>query len=256
MSPTVRNEHTMGRAVMNHMIGDWCRLYRADATDILDVLRAHRPDAVVTDPPYGIGLSNAGYGRRPRSKYAPRIEVEERRGDYRIHGDEAGADLSPWLDFAPQVVLWGADHLRAQLPEGGRFCAWMKVPPERDSGWDSYSDVEFAWHSQAGAARIVAWPWKGIACRAGPGDDNGLRVHPMQKPVAVMARSIEWCGLAPGSLVLDPYLGSGTTAIAAYMTRTRFVGVEIEERWYQAAIDRIERHCNTPPLFRALEEGS
>ena len=50
-------------------IGDWCTLYHADSVEIVDTLREHAPDAVIMDPPYGIGLKRAGYGVKPISRF-------------------------------------------------------------------------------------------------------------------------------------------------------------------------------------------
>ena len=126
------------------------------------------------------------------------------------------------------MVPWGANHLRAQLPEGGRFLAWDKLAG-RDA-WDSFCNVEFAWHSERRAARIVSHGWKGIIADHTGGEANGRRDHPMQKPIRVMEWSIDECRLAPGATILDPYMGSGTTAIAAFKKRMKFVGVEIDRR--------------------------
>lgn len=220
--------------------GSWATLYLADSAEILDTLRAHEPDAVIMDPPYGIGLHNAGY-KRKSGVYAAGMGAEERRGNTRIAGDRDGVDIRPWLDIAPQALTWGADHLRRYLPEGGRFLAWDKLAGMRP--WDSFSDVEFAWHSRASKATVFSMLWKGIACDK-RGESNGFRHHPMQKPIRVMAWCIEQCRLERGATILDPYMGSGTTGIAAFGADMRFVGVEIEERWFDAACERIARQCD------------
>ena len=105
-------------------IGDWCTLYHADATEILDVLREHAPNAVIMDPPYGLKLTGLGTGQRKPNVKHPRHN--EKRAREPFHGDREAANLQPWFDFAPDVVLWGADHLREQLPSGGRFLGWSR----------------------------------------------------------------------------------------------------------------------------------
>ena len=100
-------------------IGDWCTLYHADSAEIMDMLLEHKPDAVIMDPPYGIAhVMKGGWGK------AFAKEKVLQHGP--IVGDDRGADLSPWLGMN-QVLLWGADHLRAQLPAGGRFLVWDKA---------------------------------------------------------------------------------------------------------------------------------
>ena len=229
-------------------IGDWCTLIHADCHAVIDELRAMAPDALVTDPPYGIGLTgNSGYKRRKNGVYKALTKVEDRRGEAPVVGDrDRSVDVRPLLDVALQVVMWGADHLRAQLPDGGRFIAWDKLGGREPFG-DGYSDAEFAWHSRPGKATIIRWMWKGLACTK-VGEDNGFRHHPMQKPLHVMQESIAACKLEPGSLVCDPFMGAGSTAIAAFGLGVRFVGVEIERRWFDCAVSRIRERC-AAPLF-------
>ena len=231
-------------------IDSWCTLYHADSTEIMDVLREHEPDAVVMDPPYGIALHNAGYKRTSQTvttnkgtyKYGEDGPAQDRRGDTRIVGDDGSVDIRPWLDFAPQCLTWGADYLRHQLPRGGRMLAWDKLAGMEP--WDSFADVEFAWHSRSGKATLISHLWKGIVqSKVGGETPHCRREHPTMKPTRVMQWCIRECRLEPGATILDPYMGSGTTAIAAFGLDMRFVGVEIERRWFDAAVRRITDRC-------------
>ena len=215
-------------------IGDWCTLYHADSVEIIDALKHYRPDAVIMDPPYGIGYAHGG-GDGIAAKFAGLAVV----------GDESGGHLSPWFQF-PQVILWGADHLRSQLPSGGRFVGWNKL--DGRESFDDFSDMEFGWHSRKGRSTFVSHRWKGFDRRRSGGDD-GTSCHPMQKPIRIMEWCIEQCRLAPGALILDPYMGSGTTAIAAFKRKMKFVGVEIDRRWFDVAVERIKRQTADGPLF-------
>ena len=213
-------------------IGDWCTLYHADSTEIVDTLRAHKPDAVIMDPPYGI---NHVVGAPGGKAFAP----ERMMHGIAVAGDDTGVDVGPWVGLSPQTVLWGADHLRRHLPDGGRFLAWDKAAGH-DFSRNPFSDVEFAWHSRGGHSDIVRCLWKG-AIRERDKWEDARRSHPMQKPIRVMEWCIEQCRLEPGALILDPYMGSGTTAIAAFKRRMRFVGCEIDRRWFDVAVARINR---------------
>ena len=164
------------------------------------------------------------------------------RGYHKILGDAEGADIRPWIDFAPDVVLWGADHLRRFLPAGGRFLAWDKLAGMQP--WDSFSDVEFGWHSRPGKATVISHRWKGIVVDHTREAGDGVRVHPTQKPIRVMQWAITQCSLRAGATILDPYMGSGTTGIAAFGMDMKFVGVEIDERWFNAACERIAKQCD------------
>ena len=224
-------------------IGDWCTLYHADSTEIVEELRAVMPDAVIMDPPYGVGFRGVATLGTKGADY--RAVRPLKFSGQTVHGDEQSPDISPWLRF-PNVLTWGADHLRSQLPDGGRFLVWDKT--ERVEFNDTFSDAELAWHSRRGAVRSVAHMWKGI-CTSKAGGDTGYRDHPMQKPIRVMEWCVDQCRLEPGALILDPYMGSGTTAIAAFKKRMKFVGVEIDRRWFDVAVERIKRQTEDGPLF-------
>ena len=232
-------------------IGDWCTLYCANSTHptVIDILGDHMIDAVIADPPYGISMGSVGESLTIRGlNAAPDDRPAALRGYPEIHGDKTGADVRAWVDFAPDVVIWGAEHLRRYLPaEGGRFLAWDKLAGR--APWDTFGDVEFAWHNRKGAPRIISWLWKGAICEKTSADENGVRHHPMQKPVRVMEWCIDQCRLKPGALILDPYMGSGTTAIAAFKRRMKFIGCEIDRLWFDVAVERINRQTGDGPLF-------
>lgn len=88
--------------------------------------------------------------------------------------------------------------------------------------------------------------WKGIAC-AKVGEDNGTRYHATQKPIALMRWCIEQAG--ESTSILDPYMGSGTTGVAAIQTGRSFIGVEIELRYFEIACERIENVQRQTRLF-------
>ena len=231
-------------------IGDWCTLYHADSVEIVADLRALNPDAVITDPPYGIGLNDAGGGNKSPGGFGSKTVMSDHAGPMTIAGDRDGADVRPWLAIGLECIVWGADHLRRYLPErGGRFIAWDKTAGHEFH--DDFSNVEFAWHSRKGAAGLIHHLWKG-GIKDPRGGDRGSREHPMQKPIRLMEWCIDECRLEPGALILDPYMGSGTTAIAAFKKRMSFVGVEIDRRWFDVAVERINRQTGDGPLFDAV----
>jgi DNA modification methylase len=216
-----------GRGLAQRFVGrhSWALLINADCLDVLPELRA--ADAIVSDPPYGIGYckGSGGKGKHSRRNIEP------------IMGDDRPFDPAPWLDFG-NVVLWGAEHYAARLPEG-RWLAWDKL--NGLESFDSFSDVEFAWHNRKGAARIYRFMWKGI-CQQG--DKAGGRVHPTQKPVPLMAWCMNEAGVPTGATVCDPYMGSGTTGVACVRTGRNFIGVELDAAHYKNACDRIARELD------------
>lgn len=236
---TVRIEH----------IGD-AELYLGDCREILPTIDP--ACAVVSDPPYGVGYvrgKSGGSGFLPNG--TPRNWAGiDRHASQPIVGDDGPFDPAPMLAFA-EVLIWGADHYRARLPEGGRFLAWDKLGGKES--WDSFSDVEFAWHSRPGASRRVVHLWKGVCSwRQGEETEKGhnvRRLHPTQKPVAVMSWSVGQLRSDPPLTILDPYMGSGTTGIAALRLGRKFVGIEVELRWFDVACRRIEAEARQGRLL-------
>ena len=219
------------------------RIYHGDALAIFEEATVG-VTALVSDPPYGIGnvgVHSGGGLRGIHSKQGSRHK-ESPGNRRRIAGDNEPFDPSPWLDF-PFVLLWGANHFSQRLPHG-RWIAWDKL--DGREAWDSFSDVEFAWRNSRGKDEIVRHLWKGL-CQAGAGVK---RHHPTQKPVELM----RWClrDVPPDALVLDPYLGSGTTGVAALQTGRRFVGVELDEEYCEVAARRLQKAAHQPPLFPGI----
>jgi site-specific DNA-methyltransferase (adenine-specific) len=204
-------------------------LYHGDCLEILPTLESGSVDAVVTDPPYGIGFESSQPGR---------IRYEK------IVGDSREFDPRPLLDYE-RIVLWGANNFTQYLPRGG-WIAWDKrvnINADRMLG----SPFELAWCNKQTLFHF-------IRCQHGGARNadalhgavvNGMRFHPTQKPVRVMQESIDCVSAAS---VCDPYMGSGTTAIACIRTGRQFIGIEIEEKYCEIAAKRIERELAQPRL--------
>lgn len=195
-------------------------LYLGDCLTVLPDIRA---DAVITDPPYGISYSHGvGGGKLARSTQFDHHPVA---------GDDKPFDPSPWLAF-DKVALFGANHYASRLPDSAFWLVWDK----RDGVCSNdQADCEMAWVKGKGNARIIRHLWNGML----KDSEKGVqRVHPTQKPVAVMSWAIAQVG-ASGT-ILDPYMGSGTTGVAALQLGHKFVGVEIEPKYFEIACQRID----------------
>jgi site-specific DNA-methyltransferase (adenine-specific)/modification methylase len=106
---------------------------------------------------------------------------------------------------------------------------WDKLNGDND-----YADCELAWTNIDKPVRRLRFRWHGMLR-----DEPGVRVHPTQKPVALMEWAIGHCPEAES--VCDPYLGSGTTGVACVRLGRRFVGIEIDEKYFAVAVARIEK---------------
>jgi DNA modification methylase len=217
------------------VIGD-CTLYCEDAAFVVPTLA--KVDALVTDPPYGVQQANgsAAGGTDASGKYLRRPRQYE--GDWdseRVSGDLMVALLKK----ASVHVIWGGNYYADLLPASGRWLAWDKV-----NSMPSYSDAELAWTSIPGVSVK-----KFTQCSSGMAANRDGRVHPTQKPLALM----QWClsFLPDAQTILDPFMGSGTTGVAAVKTGKKFIGIERERKYFDIACRRIEEAYKQPDFFVA-----
>jgi site-specific DNA-methyltransferase (adenine-specific) len=199
-------------------------LYRADNRDVLPTLVGI--DCIVTDPPYGC-KADCDYTRFTKKTRSYLTDNNTWPG---IVGDDAPFDPSPWLNY-PEVILWGYQHFAAILPVG-TVLVWLK---RNEAAFGSFlSDAELAWQKGGTGCYVHACEWSGFK-RLAIGEPS---MHPTQKPTDLM----RWCiGRVKSGTILDPFMGSGTTGVACVQTGRRFVGVEIDEGYFQIARRRIEQ---------------
>ena len=208
------------------------RLILGDSLQVMPLLG--RFDAVVTDPPYGIGYVHGAEKRRFASAH----------NEKPIAGDDRPFDPSPFLGGT--CLFWGANHFAGKLPGGGRWIVWDK----RDGvGFNDQSDIEIGWISgKRRADRIMSHLWSGWT----KASERGVpRVHPTQKPIAVM----EWClGFLPDAqTILDPFMGSGTTLVACQRMGRHGTGIELDPDYFDVACRRVDEAARQPDLFRVPE---
>lgn len=197
-------------------------IYHGDCREILPVIGA--PDLLLGDPPYGVAertdrRSNGRSGKAQCNDFAP------------VHGDDEPFDPSHLIGFN-RVVLFGANYFADRLPASPTWLVWDKREGilENDN-----ADCEVAWSNLGGPARIFRHAWAGMIKAS---EKTERRVHPTQKPVALMAWIISrWT--ERGQLVVDPYMGSGPTLRAAKDLGRRAIGIEIEERYCEIAAKRL-----------------
>ncbi len=206
-------------------------IWLGDCREILPTLG--KVDAVVTDPPYGIGYDTSGLSSAGAQQFAA------------IVGDSAEPDLSAVFALKCQKVIFGANNFPHQLPHRGRWLCWDKRGGIERADKMLGSPFEMAWEDRtSGYDRMVRILHGGVVNADGGGV---AREHPTQKPVALMVRCIQH--LREAELILDPFMGSGTTGVAAVKLGRRFIGIEIEPKYFEIARRRIQAALDAPDMF-------
>lgn len=202
-------------------VGD-ATLYHADAAEILPTLAP--VDALVTDPPYGIG--EAAGKNASRGLLAVAV-------DY-------GVDTWDDVTVSPVLLNLAIAKARHAVVFGGNY---YSLPPSSCwLVWDKeingdFADCELAWTNLKKAVRRIRYMWNGMLRQ----NKEPRGEHPTQKPVQVMEWAIKQ--LPDGvTTILDPFMGSGTTGVAAVSMGFKFVGIEREEKYFEAACRRIRNH--------------
>lgn len=201
-------------------------IYLADCNEVHSELNGNVIiDSIVSDPPYGMNW-NSDYTRFTNG-------VAQSTKNNPIHGDSVPFDPSLWVGY-DQCILWGVNHFANRVPVG-TWLVWDKKRPNKRGKF--LSDCEVAWMKGGHGIYLYSQVWDGFDREH---ERAEKRIHPTQKPVKLM----EWCisRLKEPKHIFDPYLGSGSTAIASINKKIRFTGVEIVESFAEAAVKRIEKH--------------
>jgi DNA modification methylase len=213
------------------VIGD-ATLILGNCLEVLPTLG--RVDAVVTDPPYGMNWNTDS----TRFKGGGSEGVARAR----IHGDDQPFDPAPILALDVPATLWGANHYAQRLP-AGQTLIWLKQNPASYGAF--LSDAELAWSSNGNGVWCFYRP-RSIATAVLEG--GGRVAHPTQKPVSLMVWCIERHG-PDARTILDPYMGSGTTGVAALQLGRKFIGIELDPGYFDIACKRISEAWKQPRLF-------
>jgi site-specific DNA-methyltransferase (adenine-specific)/modification methylase len=190
-------------------------LYFGDCAEILPTLG--RFDAVVTDPPYGIGIS----------KNPVRQKHEKMDWDSSTPTNDL---MNIVLNSSNYAIIWGGNYFN--LPPSQGFFIWDKLQPENFS----LAMVEMAWTNIKTPAKMFRQSVTSYS-----------KEHPTQKPVNLMEWCISYC--KDTNTIIDPFMGSGTTGVACVNLKKQFVGIERETKYFDIACKRIEDAQRQQHLF-------
>jgi DNA modification methylase len=188
-------------------------IYHGDCREIWPALKT---SIVVTDPPYGLGdrWSGGTWGSDP-------MYLDARRWDQTTFDG-----FETLISSATQAIVWGGNYYA--LPPSRCWLSW-----EKTQRMATMADFELAWTS-------LDRPSKSWSEDRNP---DGKRSHPTQKPLSLM----QWClGFVGTGVVVDPFMGSGTTLLAAKNLGRHAIGIEIEERYCEMAVKRLAQEVLFP----------
>lgn len=218
------------------IIGD-CRLILGDAKEVLPALG--KVDACVCDPPYGINFGN--FNRTNKTRTGVRYKANK----YHNSDWDTGFVLDEYFELiknqSENIIIWGGNYFPCLWIDPVKsIIFWNKHQPCKN-----FSQGELAWSNIDMPARHIDFPYfGGIEGKTSAPE----KLHPTQKPVEVMKMCIELIKGDAG-LILDPFMGSGTTGVACVKLGRKFIGIELEPKYFDIACKRIEQAYKQPDFF-------
>ncbi len=239
--------------IRNHrlLVGDSTK-----AEDVARVMGGEKADILLTDPPYGInivkGIGATGgakeFGRvgtksknllgrvrqpggKPKGVVGGKGIVEPRLY-HPVIGDDKPFDPEFLMDYAPILILFGANHYASRLPDAPCWLVWDKgVSPD-----STFSACELAWVNVGNHVKRYEHRWSGMVRAGNRHDELADRIHPTQKPVGLMVQILNDY---VGNNVLDIFLGSGSTMVAVENVKRRCFGIEISPEYIACILQRM-----------------
>lgn len=235
------------------------RLNYIDRIDCLDGLKEipdNSVDAVITDPPYFLSMGHGGSATNMKNSDA-------------LTSNRTFNDLAICTPFYKQLF---AEYSRV-LKENGVFYFFTDwrgyayyfpllnaaLPVRNLIVWDkksgpgsfySFTHELIVFGTYRGKLKGGSNVWRMAAFSSGAAKTDGQKVHPTQKPLELITKMIE-DSTEPGGVVLDTFMGSGTTAVACIKTGRNFIGFELDEKYHAIAQQRIAEAVDT-----LMEEGA
>lgn len=214
-------------------LAEWVTCILGDCREVLPTLG--RVDAVVTDPPYGIG-ADVEQAKRANKRYGNAVLPSRDYGATNWDFEPIDAEILALIRrHSTHQIIFGGNYF--DLPATRCWLLW-----DKQNGDNYYADCEMAWTNLDKPVRRIYWRWHGMIRK---GDD--VKEHPTQKPVGVM----EWCldQLPAGAVTIcDPFAGSFSTGVACIRRGKRFIGIEREPSYFEIGLRRLSEEIAKPRL--------
>ncbi len=220
-------------------LSDSVSLILGDCREVLPTLGSVH--AVVTDPPYGLNLgvskdmrrNGHGLGKESYESYEDSLE-------------NFVTVVAPAVSASLKIAYRGAvfcNHNLHELPKPDVIGGIYLPAAQGRHCWGFNSLSPIAFYGKAPGLRNGSHPTVKVSSELP--EHNG---HPCPKPLGWM-RWLVWRASVPGELILDPFMGSGTTGVAAVKLGRKFIGIEIEPKYFDIACRRIQAALDAPDMF-------
>lgn len=203
-------------------------VYNVDCLEYVRSLPDKYFDLCIADPPYGINFGN--FNRTNKDSAGNRFKSNKYHNadwDLKTPDEELFREL---FRISENQIIWGGNYFN--LPPTKGFIFWYKHQPV-----SNFSDGEFAWTSFQKVARCFDYPYYGNI------NADKIRIHPTQKPVALYSWLLDNYANR-GGRIFDPFLGSGSSRIAAYKKGFDFYACELDKEYFEAQEERFRKECH------------
>lgn len=206
-------------------------VYNCDCLEYMRSLPDKLFDLCIADPPYGIG--ECGAKNHSRSRIAKAKEYTAKDWDFQTLSSDYFSEM---LRVSKNAIIWGANHFISKLPyDSSCWIVW-----DKENGNNDFADCELAWTNYKSAVRRFTFRWAGML--QGNMKHKEERIHPTQKPIALYSWILDNYAMGGGK-IFDPFLGSGSSRIAAYKKGYDFYACELDKDYYDAQEERFRKEC-------------
>jgi len=212
------------------------QIINSDCIDVMREMPDKCVDLVLTDPPYGIG--EARNDNESRSCLAQSKDYGCLSWDDSIPSYDHFKEI---IRISKNQIIFGGNYFIDRLSNSPCWIVW-----DKDNGLNDFADCELAWTSFKTAVRRFKYRWQGMLQENMR--EKEKRIHPTQKPVALFEWILKLYS-KPGDIILDPFLGSGTTVAACINLERQYIGIEISPDYVLASQQRIKKATEQRRLF-------
>ena len=225
-------------------------VYNMDCLDLMIEMEKQGivADWLITDPPYGINIEKMSFTQSGAVKCGNALA---KRRDYSNIGKWDNKRIEReyfelMFKVSKNQIIFGGNYYTDILPPTKSWIVWDKRCDDKLR--NDFADCELAWCSQ-GQARVFHYLYNGMI--QGDMKNKDERFHPTQKPTQIICQLLNYY-TNENDLILDPFMGSFTTAVACHKLKRRFIGAELDEEYYKLGSERLERIQSQISMFDLL----